>query len=120
LTRQLQQLLTHSCFTTVVDLGSDPGSTTALRSRIASGEVAGPHIYTAGAPLYPEKGIPHYLRDLPPSILSLLGHPATPAEADALVEHNVALGTDVVKLFTGSYVPKAHVVPMKYPSFALR
>jgi imidazolonepropionase-like amidohydrolase len=113
LTRQLQQMLTHSGFTTVVDLGSDPGSTIALRRRIESGEVAGPHIYTAGAPLYPENGIPFYLKDLPPSIISILGQPATPAEADALVEHNVALGTDVVKLFTGSYLTPSHVVPMR-------
>lgn len=115
LTRQLQQMLTHSGFTTVVDLGSDPASTIALRHRIESGEVAGPHIYTAGAPLFPEHAIPYYVKDLPPSFLSILGQPATPAEADVIVEHNVALGTDVVKLFTGSYVARGQVVPMKLP-----
>jgi imidazolonepropionase-like amidohydrolase len=113
LTRQLQQMLTHSGFTTVVDLGSDPSSTMALRRRIESGEVAGPHIYTAGIPLYPEHAIPFYLKDAPPSLLAMLGQPATPAEADALVEHNIALGTDVVKLFTGSYLTPSHVVPMR-------
>lgn len=113
LTRQLQQMLTHSGFTTVVDLGSDPSSTMALRRRIESGEVAGPHIYTAGIPLYPEHAIPFYLKDLPPSLLAMLGQPATAAEADALVEHNVALGTDVAKLFTGSYLTPSHVVPMR-------
>jgi imidazolonepropionase-like amidohydrolase len=113
LTRQLQQMLTHSGFTTVVDLGSDPSSTMALRHRIESGEVVGPHIYTAGIPLYPEHAIPFYLKDAPPSLVAMLGQPATPAEADAIVEHNVALGTDVVKLFTGSYLTPSHVVPMR-------
>jgi imidazolonepropionase-like amidohydrolase len=113
LTRQLQEMLTHSGFTTVVDTGSDPGSTMALRRRIEAGEVLGPHIYTAGAPLYPLHGIPFYLKALPPQVLALLGQPATPAEAEAFVERNVALGTDITKLFTGSYVTQGHVVPMQ-------
>lgn len=112
LTRQLQQMLTHSGFVTVVDAGSDPRNTIVLRRRIESNEVPGPHIYTAGAPLYPPNGIPYYLKDLPPQILVQLGQPATPAEADAMVERNIALGTDIVKLFTGSYVARGHVVPM--------
>jgi hypothetical protein len=115
LNQQLQQMLTHSGFTTVVDTGSDPGNTLSLRRRIESGEVLGPHIYTAGAPLYPPKGIPYYSQDLPPRILSQLGQPATPEEAEVLVERNTALGTDIVKLFTGSYVARGHVVPMPLP-----
>ncbi len=115
LTQQLQQMLTHSGFTTVVDTGSDPADTMALRRRIESGELLGPHIYTAGIPLYPVHAIPYYLGDLPPEIRSRLGQPATPAEARALVERNVALGTDIVKLFTGSYVARGHVVPMPVP-----
>jgi imidazolonepropionase-like amidohydrolase len=115
LNQQLQQMLTHSGFTTVVDTGSDPGNTLSLRRRIESGEVLGPHIYTAGGPLYPPKGIPYYIQDLPPHILSQLGQPATPAEAEALVERNIALGTDIVKLFTGSYVARGHVLPMPLP-----
>jgi imidazolonepropionase-like amidohydrolase len=113
LTRQLQEMLTHSGFTTVVDLGSDPSSTMALRRRIESGEVAGPHIYTAGIPLYPEHAIPFYLKDAPPALIAMLGQPATPAAADTLVERNIAQGTDVVKLFTGTYLTPSHVVPMR-------
>lgn len=113
LTRQLQEMLTHSGFTTVVDLGSDPSSTMALRRRIESGEVAGPHIYTAGIPLYPEHALPFYLKGAPPSLLAMLGQPATPAEADTLVERNIARGTDVVKLFTGTLSTPSDVVPMR-------
>src|ERR1700678_3209006 len=37
LTRQMQQMLTHSGFTTVVDTGSDPRTTIPLRRRVESG-----------------------------------------------------------------------------------
>lgn len=113
LTRQIQQMLTHSGFVTVVDTGSDPGNTLPLRQRIESGEVLGPHIYTAGGPLYPPHAIPFYLNDLPPEIRSKLGQPATPAEAASLVDNNAKLGTDIVKLFAGSYATPGHVVPMQ-------
>jgi imidazolonepropionase-like amidohydrolase len=66
LTHQLQEMLTRYGFTTVVDTGSVPLNTIALRSRIEAGEVHGPRILTAGAPLYPKNGIPYYLSDLPP------------------------------------------------------
>lgn len=115
LTLQLQEMLTGAGFTTVVDTGSDPVNTIALRSRIESGEVAGPHIYTAGSPLYPVHAIPYYLKDLPPRILALLNQPATPAEATAAVLRNIGLGTDIVKLFTGSIVAPDHIVPMALP-----
>jgi imidazolonepropionase-like amidohydrolase len=113
LTQQMQQMLSHSGFTTVVDTGSDPSNTIALRSRIHSGEVIGPQIYTAGSPLYPVHGIPFYLRGLPPEELAHFGQPGTPADAAALVEHNVDLGADLVKLFTGSYVAPGDIMPMQ-------
>jgi imidazolonepropionase-like amidohydrolase len=113
ITQQMQQMLSHSGFTTVVDTGSVPSNTIALRTRIERGEVLGPQIYTAGAPLYPVRGIPFYLKNLPPELLAQLEQPDTPADAAALVEHNVDLGTDLVKLFTGSYVEPGHIMPME-------
>ena len=115
LTRQMQQMLTHSGFTTVVDTGSDPRNTVPLRRRVESGEVLGPHIYTAGTPIYPPHGIPYYLDDLPPAIRAILPQPSTPAEAQAAVEQNIAQGADILKLFTGSYVRQDHVLPMSVP-----
>ncbi len=112
LTRALQAMLTHSGFTTVVDTASDPINTVALRRRILSGAVLGPKIYTAGSGLYPPHGIPFYLHDLPASIRATLPQPSTPAEAVEAVSHNVALGTDIVKLFVGSYLAPDHVVHM--------
>jgi len=109
---QIRDMLTHSGFTTVVDTGSNPANTTALRKRIESGEVEGPQIYTAGTPLYPPHAIPFYLSDLPANIRAQLPQPETPAEAIAAVQRNIASGSDIVKLFTGSYVARGHVVPM--------
>ena len=72
LTRDMQSMLTHSGFTTVVDVASDPSNTTALRRRVQSGEVAGPNIYTSGVGLYPPHGIPFYLDDLPDKVRAQL------------------------------------------------
>jgi imidazolonepropionase-like amidohydrolase len=115
LTRELQQMLTHSGFTTVVDTGSDTVNTVALRRRIESGEVPGPRIYTAGFPLYPSHALPFYLSSLPPEFRNRLPQPETPVEAIASVQQNIAAGTDIVKLFTGSILAPGHVVPMSAP-----
>jgi imidazolonepropionase-like amidohydrolase len=115
LTQQLQEMLTRSGFTTVVDTASAPDNTVSLRRRIASGEVMGPRIYTAGAGLYPPHALPFYIKDLPPAILAQLPQPETPAEAAAAVRKNIAAGTDIVKLFTGSIVAPGHVIPMPLP-----
>lgn len=113
LTSQLQEMFTRYGFTTVVDAGSLIDNTTAIRKRIDSGEVPGPRILTAGIPLYPAGAIPYYLKNsLPPAQLKLLYQPSTPAEAVADVDRNIAAGTDLIKLFTGSWVSKQQVVNM--------
>jgi len=95
----LKDMLTRFGFTTVLDTGSNPDNTLALRERIESGEIPGPRIYTAGSPLYPEDGIPFYLRDLPPDVLARLQQPATVEEALEFVQANLDRGADATKLF---------------------
>lgn len=112
LIHDMQVMLTHSGFTTVVDTASDPEITVALRRRIESGEVSGPRIYTAGLGLYPPHGIPFYLDDLPPSERAKLQAPSTPREALHSVQRNISQGSDVVKLFTGSYLSPDHITHM--------
>jgi imidazolonepropionase-like amidohydrolase len=108
LTKQLQEMLARYGFTSVVDTGSLLPNTLAIRTRIQSGEVAGPRILTAGSPLFPKDGIPYYLLDtLPPDILKLLDQPATPEEAVRAVDEHVAQGADVIKIFTVSAVHRA-------------
>lgn len=115
LTRDLQAMLTHSGFTAVVDTASDPRNTTALRHRIDSGELPGPRILTAGFGLYPPHGIPFYLADLPAAARATLPQPETPAAAVEAVDRNLGFGSDVVKLFVGSYLAPGHVTHMPVP-----
>jgi imidazolonepropionase-like amidohydrolase len=115
LAEQIEAMLTHSGFTTVVDTGSDGENTIALRRRIESGEVRGPRIYTAGAPIFPAHALPYYLDNVPATLRLKLGQPETPAEAAAFVDKNGVLGTDLVKLFTGSIVKPNQITPMAVP-----
>lgn len=110
---QLRDMLTSRGFTTVVDTGSDPRVTLALRERIRSGELVGPTVYTAGTGLYPPRGIPYYLRQSVPFWWApFIPQPSTPRAAERVVERSVARGVDLVKLFTGSYVARGRVKPM--------
>lgn len=113
LNQQLSEMLGRYGFTTVVDTGSFLENTLALRNRIESGELQGPRILTAGTPIYPENGIPYYLKtDMPPNILALLPTPKTPEEAVAIAKDQLDRGADIVKLFTGSWVKRGEVLPM--------
>ena len=110
---RLAEMLTCHGFTSVIDTGSDPRSTFPLRARIASGEVAGPAIYSSGMGLYPPRGIPYYVRrDLPFYARWLLPQPRDRVSATRAVERSIARGADLVKLFTGSWVARGRVLPM--------
>jgi imidazolonepropionase-like amidohydrolase len=113
LEHELQRMLTHSGFTSIVDTGSDLDVTGALRRRIERGELAGPHIRTAGLPLYPEHALPYYLADLPAQLKAKMGLPESPEAARAFVAKNLAAGADITKLFTGSIVGPDQVTPMR-------
>lgn len=114
LEQALRAMLTGYGFTAVVDTGSFLENTLALRRRIESQEIAGPRILTAGGSIYPEDGIPFYVKErVPAEFLKYLDQPATPGEAVAAVQRNLAEGADVVKLFTGSLIARGSVRPMK-------
>jgi imidazolonepropionase-like amidohydrolase len=109
LEQALSRMLTSHGFSTVVDTGSLVDNTVALRQRIERGEIAGPSILTAGMPLYPENGIPIYLRDLPPSLLSQLPQPATTDEAIDIVRRNFVSGANGTKLFVATPVGRGEI-----------
>jgi imidazolonepropionase-like amidohydrolase len=110
---QLADMLTSRGFTTVVDTGSDPHETIALRRRIEKGELRGPAIYTAGPALYPPDGVPYYVRNSAPAwMLKLMPQPKTPDAAARVVDNNKRIGSDLLKLFTGSYVQRGVIKPM--------
>lgn len=112
LNAQLADMFLSRGFTTVIDLGSNPADTLAIRRRVESTELNGPFIYTAGTALYPPHGIPFYLGDLPWFIRAAMPQPETPGAAQNDVRRNLNSGADLTKLFTGSWVARGHVLPM--------
>jgi imidazolonepropionase-like amidohydrolase len=107
LTAQLQDMLTRYGFTYVVDTGSPLQNTLALRSRIRSGEVAGPRILTAGMIIFPKNGLPYYVTEsLPPDMVAIFakGEAATPADAIRIVDDQLAQGADIVKLYAVTWL----------------
>jgi len=116
LNAQLADMFLSRGFTTVIDLGSNPSDTFAIRRRIELGVLTGPYIYTAGTALYPPHGVPFYLREtLPRWIVAIMPQPSTPAEAQHIVRRNLASGADLTKLFTGSWIERGRVLPMPLP-----
>ena len=110
---QLADMFLSRGFTTVIDLGSNPADTLAIRRRVEKGELTGPYIYTAGTALYPPHGAPFYLREsMPFWIVALLPKPETPEEAQRIVRRNLNSGADLTKLFTGSWIARGKVLPM--------
>jgi imidazolonepropionase-like amidohydrolase len=113
LNSQLADMFLSRGFTTVIDLGSNPADTFAIRRRIERVQLNGPYIYTSGPPLYPPHGIPFYVREsVPVWLLAMLPQPRTPGEARRIVRRNLASGADLTKLFTGSWVERGRVLAM--------
>ena len=110
---QLADMFLSRGFTTVIDLGSNPADTLAIRRRTEKGELTGPYIYTAGTALYPPHGAPFYLREsMPGWMVRMLPQPDTPEQAQRIVRNNLNSGADVTKLFTGSWIARGRVLPM--------
>jgi imidazolonepropionase-like amidohydrolase len=99
LEERLTALLARHGFTTAVDLGSDRDNTLVIQRRIASGEVTGPRVLTLGLPIFPPKGLPGYLLDMPPDFLSRMPQPESADAARKVVQDNLAAGAVGTKLF---------------------
>jgi imidazolonepropionase-like amidohydrolase len=102
----LRAMLTSWGVVHAVDTGSDLANTLALRRRIDSGEVPGPGILTAGSGFVPVGGSPYYI--LPARLPEL----TDAGQTAALVIGELDRGADVVKLFTGSWARRDHIVVM--------
>ncbi len=110
---QLADMFLSHGFTTVIDVGSNPADTFAIRRRIEHVQLKGPYIYSSGPPLYPPHGIPFYLKEsMPAWMRAMLPQPATPDAARRIVRRNIDSGADLTKLFTGSWVQRGHVLAM--------
>ena len=103
LSQACRDMLTSHGFTTVVDLGSFPENTVALRRRAPSLDC--PRILTTGISMYPVGGVPIYVRKaLGDEVANGLPQPRTSSEAAELVRRSVRLGASGVKLFAGTWL----------------
>jgi imidazolonepropionase-like amidohydrolase len=101
LTASLDSMLNRWGFTTVFDIASVLENTQALRKRIDSGELRGPHILTVGEPI--ETEVPIYARDFLEANHITLPLAKTAADAAAQVRSLAEHGADGIKVFTGSF-----------------
>jgi imidazolonepropionase-like amidohydrolase len=103
----LDEMLLRWGFVHVVDTGSGPANTAALRKRIEAGEIAGPSIVIMGGMFVAVGGQPRYV----PFPLPQLADPESARRAAAAV---LDAGADGIKLVTVSVVakPPAPVMPV--------
>lgn len=107
LARQLEDMTTRFGFTTVFDLGSKGQNTRAIRTRIESGEVSGPRIFTTGEALLAPGAMP------PANVLRFLGNMynpgpevATPVQAAEASQKLIAEGADAIKVHLQRRIPE--------------
>jgi imidazolonepropionase-like amidohydrolase len=105
--QQMQDMLTRYGFAHVLDTGSIPENTLALRQRIEKENIAAPSIRQAGGSFVPPDGTPFYLDPLKLPELS------TPEQATKLVNQVLALGIEGIKIFAAS--PKRGKPPVVMP-----
>jgi imidazolonepropionase-like amidohydrolase len=68
---------------------------------------------TAGGALYPPDGLPYYVpQEVPAEVAARLYQPTTAAAARAIVGQQADRGSDLLKLFAGSWVSRGRVLPM--------
>lgn len=96
----LDEMFNRWGFTHVFDLASNLDKALRLRDRIARGELRGPHILTAGDPLWTEP--PIYVRELVATKALDAAVVTSPEEAAQRVARLAERGANGVKLFTGS------------------
>lgn len=93
----LKSMLLRYGFTSVVDTGSVPATTLALRAAIAENRLPGPEILMASGGFVYRDGTPSYLpKGLLPELETAT---AAPAAVNAILD----LGTEGIKIFSGSF-----------------
>jgi imidazolonepropionase-like amidohydrolase len=110
LNQQLDLIFNRWGFTTVFDLASVLDNTLSLRSRIESGELRGPHILTAGEPIWAVE--PFYVRGFLNENHLAMPSTLTPEQAASAVREHAAKGANGIKLFTGSLQAGGKVAPL--------
>lgn len=110
LSSQLEQMLTRWGFTSVVDIASVLDNTNAIRRRINSGEVRGPHILSVGEPFYAKGGTPVYIRGFLDENHLAIPEVESAPQAVMRVRQQIHDGADGIKLFAGSIEPDSVLI----------
>ena len=112
LSKGCREMLTSRGFTTVVDLGSLPNNTVALKKR--QPELDCPRIISVGLSMFPVDGVPIYVkRELGEEVANTLPQPRTAEEAAGLVRKSVELGAGAIKIFSGTWLGGRKTAEMK-------
>jgi imidazolonepropionase-like amidohydrolase len=112
LSKGCREMLTSRGFTTVVDLGSLPDNTVALKKR--QPDLDCPRILSVGLTMFPVGGVPIYVkRELGEEAAAALPQPGTGEEAAAIVRRSVTLGAGAIKIFTGTWLGGRNTAEMK-------
>ena len=116
LTTELQRMVSGYGFTTVFDIASILANTSAIRKRVEAGEVLGPRIYTTGEPIFPDDGVPIYVKsNISDDLYDFLRHNAeadNPDRAVEFVDRRISGGADAIKIFAGSWLGGDKTVDM--------
>lgn len=99
---ELEGDFTRWGFTTVFDLASTTAVAQEVKSRLATGRVAGPRVLSVEAPFYPPGATPVYARPFYQAYGLASAEIASPAEGAERARRQLGGGADGVKLFTGS------------------
>lgn len=105
--QQMQEMLTRYGFAHVLDTGSIPENTLALRRRIEKENIPAPTIRQAGGSFVARDGTPFYLDPLKLPELS------SPEQATEMVNRMLGLGVEGIKIFAAS--PKRGRPPVVMP-----
>ena len=112
LSKGCREMLTSRGFTTVVDLGSLPDNTGALKKRLP--DLDCPRILSVGLSMFPVDGVPIYVkRELGEEAAAALPQPRTGEEAAAIVRRSVELGAGAIKIFSGTWLGGRKTAEMK-------
>jgi imidazolonepropionase-like amidohydrolase len=112
LSKGCREMLTSRGFTTVVDLGSLPDNTGALKKEQPGLDC--PRILSVGLSMFPVDGVPIYVkRELGEQAAAALPQPRTGEEAAAIVRRSVELGAAAIKIFSGTWLGGRKTAEMK-------
>jgi imidazolonepropionase-like amidohydrolase len=102
-TQRLQEMLTRYGFTTVFDTGSDWEVTSSIRSRIESGSVKGPRIFSTGEIIFPKGASRPPDRRKGSDAVQRLPEVETPQQGIEMVRQRLASRTDAIKIYVQTF-----------------